>query len=37
MKIPFVPSAYQQMHQIDAISLIDKKCGPVNNAHKCVK
>lgn len=35
MKTPFVPSADQQMYQIDAISLIDKKSGPVNNGHKC--
>lgn len=37
MKKPFVPSADQQMYQIDAISLIDKKSGPVDNGHKCVK
>lgn len=34
MKTPFVPSTDQHLHQIDAISLIDKKSGPVN---KCVK
>lgn len=38
IKTPFVSSADQQLlFQIDAISLINKKSGPVNNGHRCVK